>query len=391
MPSARFEPVVTLVALQFLLHALGWALGAWLLRDQRRALAPWAAFLGFVGLGFVLMAQRGDDRSWLAFNGAALCWAAGLLMLWRGVAHHVAGPDRRRLQALLMAGLVVAHGWIGPAASMAEARVVLSYGANLLIVVLMVSDLRRPMATAYGRRGFVAVMLPAAIVGASFAVPLVRQLLSPGQPLELHRFDDANLGVMLVFLISAAIFNFSFMALVIARLLSRLRELSDRDGLTGLYNRRAAEAGMQAQWKRWQRDRQPFALALVDLDHFKRINDQLGHPVGDEALAHAARVLQQAVRADDMVARFGGEEFIVLMPGANLAPAHALGERLCQRLRQQPLSAGDSVISITASVGVAEVVQPDADAIQVLRRADQALYRAKAAGRDRVEVAAATA
>lgn len=234
MSSTRLDPIVVLVALQYLLHALSWALGAWLLRGQRKALTPWAAFMACVGLGFLLMTQRGDERSWLAFNGAALCWAGGLLMLWRGVAHHVAGPDRWQAQGLLMAGLVAAHGWIGPGAAAAESRVVLTYGINLLIIVLMVSDLRGHVAATYGRRGFVAVMLPAAVVGAAFALPLGRQLANPGLALELHRFDEANLGVMLVFLVAAAIFNFSFMALVIARLLARLRELSDRDALTGL-------------------------------------------------------------------------------------------------------------------------------------------------------------
>ena len=127
-------------------------------------------------------------------------------------------------------------------------------------------------------------------------------------------------------------------------------------------------------------------LLMVDLDQFKRINDQYGHPVGDEVLQQVAAILTGGVRATDVVARIGGEEFIVLMPNTPLAGAVALAEKMRSALRSRPLEIQERLIPVTASMGVTGVAPHQMASIDALyAAADQALYAAKRMGRDRVE------
>lgn len=164
-----------------------------------------------------------------------------------------------------------------------------------------------------------------------------------------------------------------------------LHEQALNDPLTGLRNRRAAEDVARRELAQSARSGQPVALALIDLDHFKRINDEHGHPVGDRVLCAAAHHLQAALRAGDFVARWGGEEFLVLLPGTAEAEAMAVAERLRAAIAHSPSLLAAAGSQVTASFGVATWTAADGhfeDLAGLLQRADEALYAAKHAGRD---------
>ena len=161
----------------------------------------------------------------------------------------------------------------------------------------------------------------------------------------------------------------------------RIEELSRRDALTGLTNRRWLDEVLRLEVERAHRYGAPLAVIMVDLDHFKQVNDSFGHAVGDQVLKSAARTLQEAVRLTDVVGRYGGEEFLVLLPNTELGQATALAERMRAGLRLMPV--GFRPDPVTGSFGVTQWAAGDTVA-GLVDRADEALYEAKGAGRDRV-------
>ncbi len=172
---------------------------------------------------------------------------------------------------------------------------------------------------------------------------------------------------------------------------AELREMATTDFLTGLANRRHFIARMTDELARLQRLDNPYtAVLMLDLDHFKRINDTHGHATGDAILKHFAALIRDALRKIDTVGRVGGEEFAIILPGANLDEAKVFAERLRQKVETTPLTLDDTAISITVSIGITAMKATDAGADTVLIRADEALYRAKENGRNRVEVATET-
>ena len=126
---------------------------------------------------------------------------------------------------------------------------------------------------------------------------------------------------------------------------------------------------------------------MVDLDHFKQVNDTYGHAMGDAVLKHIAQLMRNAFRKIDMAARVGGEEFAVILPGSDLAAAQTSAERLRELVAKTPLVQDGKTISVTVSIGAATMVPSDSEADQTLIRADEALYRAKENGRNQVEMA----
>ncbi|MFK7887425.1 MAG: DUF484 family protein [Gammaproteobacteria bacterium] len=167
------------------------------------------------------------------------------------------------------------------------------------------------------------------------------------------------------------------------------------DVLTGWHNRRYLNARLPEEVARARRLNSPLCVLMFDLDFFKKVNDEHGHLVGDAALRHVARRAQKQVRSSDVAARFGGEEFVIVLPDTELADGRVLGERICQSIREAPVPADtDKHINLTVSIGVAPLderdgAEADSAATRLLARADEALFAAKSAGRDRV-VARAT-
>jgi diguanylate cyclase (GGDEF)-like protein/PAS domain S-box-containing protein len=166
-----------------------------------------------------------------------------------------------------------------------------------------------------------------------------------------------------------------------------MRALATTDFLTGLVNRRCFIDRLEEELARFQRTiEQHIALLMLDLDFFKRVNDSYGHPTGDAMLKHFATLVVGELRRIDIAGRLGGEEFGIILPGADLASAKVFAERLCRTISASPLQREGRQLFFTVSIGVTVFRSGDSAADGVLARADQALYRAKELGRNRVEV-----
>jgi diguanylate cyclase (GGDEF)-like protein len=164
-------------------------------------------------------------------------------------------------------------------------------------------------------------------------------------------------------------------------------ELAITDGLTGLYVQRYYKERVRDEIFRALEHKLPLCLLMIDVDHFKRYNDNYGHLVGDKVLKVVAQVLKESVRTVDLVARYGGEEFSVLLLKTPWDGAQTVAERIRQRVADQDIVAGQQSTSVTVSIGISELNPSFMDAESFIDSADQALYQAKADGRNCVRLA----
>jgi diguanylate cyclase (GGDEF)-like protein/PAS domain S-box-containing protein len=172
------------------------------------------------------------------------------------------------------------------------------------------------------------------------------------------------------------------------RLREQLRLQAIRDPLTGLFNRRVMEESLQREVRRGIRKKRPLSLLMIDLDHFKQVNDRFGHHAGDAVLGSVGALLSRFFRSDDVVCRYGGEEFVVILPEATLGDGAKRAGQLLEAIRGLEVeSAGAPLPYVTASIGMAVLPEDAEDADALLKAADAALYRAKREGRDRVVLA----
>lgn len=193
--------------------------------------------------------------------------------------------------------------------------------------------------------------------------------------IAIENFDFVN---VLVPHVAAAIHN--------AELFQRLNQLAIRDGVTGLYNHRYFQERLQQNLDIARRYLRPFSLLMIDIDHFKAVNDTYGHPVGDQVLQVVAKRLATALRVTDLIARYGGEEFAIQLLETPNDKAFLVAHRLVHLLRESPvlLPKNAEPIEVTISVGVATFPQDGASVTEIIHFADRGLYQAKRAGRNRV-------
>ena len=166
---------------------------------------------------------------------------------------------------------------------------------------------------------------------------------------------------------------------------ARLEQLSVVDELTGLYNYRYLHSRLVEEYKRAERYHEPLACAMIDVDHFKRVNDTYGHDVGDVVLREVGARLKTGLREIDVVARYGGEEFMLVLPGTHSSGAIVVADRLWRAVSRPPIRVGTNELRVTVSIGVAFYPSRDVNAKdELVKAADRALYQAKSEGRDRV-------
>ncbi len=371
------------MAVQFSVHALGWAMAAALSRGWQAAEGQFAASWLLLALGLMLYVPAWESGSAprnlanVLLVGAAMLQHRGMVLHWGGTP-----PDGRYAAGLVAAGLAVllslalerGHG-------LRVATVCMGSGVMLLASVRLVWMHGRRWAPRFALvvtagYGLLALVLLGRAVQALLVEPAVKIALdAPGH---------GNLAMVTVVLFMGGLVNLVQIQLVLGRVLRRLRSQAQTDELTGAVNRRGLLERLEDLHQRAQRASgagHGYAVLMVDVDHFKAVNDRLGHAEGDRVLQHVARTLHDALRTGDVVARWGGEEFCVLLPRVSEAEAHSLAVRMAARI------AAGGEPRVTVSVGVAEAMAHSETAEEVIRRADAALYGAKQAGRNRVVAA----
>ncbi|MBI3367839.1 MAG: GGDEF domain-containing protein [Burkholderiales bacterium] len=380
MGELHISSLLWVVAYQMGLYALLWGLCSAQLRESRGAVAHWGLFMLLLALSLTLAGQRGEPREWITYNGTNLITVLAFATMRRGTEEFMNLPrhDLEQIATLLPALALIAA--VGPGEDRASLRIVSAYAAQALIVLRTMMTIRPALADEFGRFAMRCLVIPGALISVTMAALAIRQAVHWHQALEIQRETSANVGLMLIYLTGSAVFSFGFIALVTQRLTARLRDASMRDPLTNLYNRRAMTEALERLWALQRRGGTPLAVLLIDIDHFKRINDQHGHAAGDKALIRVARLLQAHLRTEDVAGRIGGEEFLLLLPNAQAEQARALAERLRKLTHADPMGT-------TVSIGIALARADDLAAQLLVQRADAALYKAKAAGRDRIEMA----
>ncbi len=202
----------------------------------------------------------------------------------------------------------------------------------------------------------------------------------------LHQLSQGYLGIWIVGITGLVAFN-----IIGSGLLRRIEYASTHDGLTGLLNRREIEGRLHAECMRAERYKHELSVLMLDVDHFKQVNDTHGHQLGDAALRAVAETIRKKIRRTDSVGRYGGEEFLVLSPETSPEKAGELGRRLNESMKAASIPLPDgSALSLTVSVGISSLTRKRKTPDHLLGSADEALYRAKKGGRDLVVVAGGT-
>lgn len=253
---------------------------------------------------------------------------------------------------------------------------------------LVILHLSRLHAVAGGRAHRV-LMIGAGISLFGLGIRVV--VILSGAPTEMH-YDVSNLKQTVSVAIGAAtiiMLSFGLVLLSRERIESELRQTALRDTLTGIPNRLAILEELADELERARRQRLPLSIAMLDLDHFKQINDNHGHLIGDAVLRHCADHLQQRLRRNDSIGRYGGEEFLLILPGTDASGALELVDQLRQSLTQHPAQGEGHAIALSFSAGVHGLTPAEHDDVtSMLLKADKALYAAKHAGRNTQMLAA---
>lgn len=204
--SSSFD--ATLVALQFLMYAFGWATGGRWVHEYRAVFWHWGGFLTSIGLGFGLMSLRDDSRSWIAFNGSALAWLIGLLLLWRDLALFVQARQRSGWQLALLLFALLAHLALGPGLESPASLTVATYTSTSAALLLLTLYCVMPAALReYGTRSVLLLALPAGLLLAARLVPLLLQALDMRNAQEIHLLGPRHRQVMIGLFVAAGMFN----------------------------------------------------------------------------------------------------------------------------------------------------------------------------------------
>jgi diguanylate cyclase (GGDEF)-like protein len=344
-----------------------------------------------IALGVALVVQRTDAPNFWYFQFSDWLVLGGLVVFRGGIQRMLrVGHAPWYWQALPLVAAVLATAWVEP--SLSSSFVLgLAFSAVAAWVAL---DATRwcfagMSAAGFSRRIAALISAPFIFVGVTMVLRLVQIGLDyqvPQMPSASAAGEASFATFLWVMLFLMLVINLTLAALLVIRLLLRIRKLAERDHLTGCWNRGSLEARLQVEYDRNRRSGEHLSCVFLDVDHFKKVNDGRGHQAGDAALLHTAKLLVEQLREMDTVGRYGGEEFVVLLPGTHLTGAREVAEKLRKALEANPVRFKDDTFSITASFGVASLTGNESQE-GFLQRADAAMYQAKQSGRNRVETA----
>jgi diguanylate cyclase (GGDEF)-like protein len=358
--------------------AFGWLMVAFLLPEARVPASCWSlygvleasAFRILVGGSAALASTRACAFSLLILSGSCATFGGDAFI--HGRARH------RGLWIGVTAG-ALAIQWLCARIPGAVAFGHPAYTTTLLLLlVLPLVLLGPPMLREFGRVGVLTLAPPVLMI--LVALTELVTLVSEPTPVAL---DQVTVWDLVVVLVSSGSFQLSWFALVIGRQVLHARHAMRTDGLTGLLQRSAFVAHLQRILAMAQQSGETATLAFIDVDRFKHINDAGGHAAGDRVLSSVAQAMSRQMRECDLIARWGGEEFLILMPATNAAEGLALMEQLRSALQEAIIPVPEQCPPLSLSIGVAESSAANESPDALIDRADRAMYAAKHEGGNR--------
>ncbi len=366
--------------------AVAWLMVALPMRIAPRASLHFAAANICLFVSILLTLQRTTEASYLYWPGSGLTGILAVLALRSGIRQLFKLPAPHLSNLVLLAIALTAYLQLppDPASRQVFAQLFSSFMCAGLVLVFV--DVFKAARKEFSRAVALAMAFPFGIIALGMGARLVTAIwLVPWKTTARHGelFDAPPALWGYTFLV--LVLNITLFSCVLSRMVLKIRNYSERDHLTGLFNRRAFEQRLTMEDARARRSGSAFSLVLLDIDHFKQINDQHGHAAGDQALRHVSQLLQQTLRPFDVLARLGGEEFVILLADTEMVVAAEIAERLRVLLEANPLPWQGKPVPVQASMGYVSNRFTDCD--RLLTLADKALYRAKAGGRNRCEAA----
>jgi diguanylate cyclase (GGDEF)-like protein len=352
---------------------------------------PALLYWGLAGLSFGLGHQLG--HLFLTFDVgvprvAALSIANGLItlthvLLLAGTRAYLGRPTWLVPLLVLAASLILVGALWTQMQEVLRTRVLVLSGFYLTLDALSALHLwraRSPGLTLFRRFAAGVLFFNAAFLAVRFAYAAGTRTLTGSFVQDPFQILFFVVSLVFIFVLTLGLSLVMFRGAEV-----ELQRLVHRDPLTGLFNRRSLFEHAAREAARCERYAAPLALVMVDIDHFKAVNDSHGHAAGDDVICEAAARIARTLRDTDAAFRLGGEEFLVLLPSSDIEAAIAVAERLRAEIAREPMDAVGRCV--TASLGVTELARGQEDWEAAMRRADAALYRAKAAGRNAVDVA----
>ncbi|MGB5804878.1 MAG: GGDEF domain-containing protein, partial [Vibrio anguillarum] len=336
--------------------AVAWGLIAKPLQIATRASMRFSLANLFVLLGIILNSQRSEASSYLFWFCSDMAILFGFILLrWGTEALFRLSPSVKS-DLILLAITASVMISVPPNFSSERTLAVAFSACAALIFTMLTRDNYQAIKRDTGNRVAIAMVMPLVAMVGIFTIRIFIALLSPEEsPMFIAMHTHEAIPVLWFYVFLTLLINIVMIGNAMTRLVSKIRMLAERDQLTGLWNRRAMHKFLNNIHQRWLRDNVPYSMILLDLDHFKEINDQYGHDAGDLALLTAARLFGSVLRENDALCRHGGEEFLVILPATDAPAARAVAEKLHQILKENSIIWQGITINIHASLGYATI------------------------------------
>ena len=380
----HFDPLATQLLI-FIGLLTGTASLAWGVLTYPLAIAPKASVRYalaniLVTIRLILSTYRDTSTSYLFWYGADLSVLSGFILLKWGTQQlfKLRNSIRKDCVLLLSIGFIMLLMMEPHPRSNVQLGILFSIATFIIFSQLAFEHFSHFKKT----NGSVIVLIPIISIAIIFLFRAVILFLSPQSEEQLASTTKAEAAPMLwTYVVLTLVINIIMFGNALTRLVDKIRSRAEKDYLTGLKNRRSILLLQERVHNSWLRDNLAYSLILFDLDNFKRINDEFGHAAGDAVLIHTANSLKKSIRVTDTFSRYGGEEFLLLLPATNEEEVLLIAKNLKETLSETSLNWHGEVIKVTASFGCATIEKNNSQQ-ELINRADIAMYKAKSEGRN---------
>ncbi|QYK01033.1 GGDEF domain-containing protein [Shewanella psychrotolerans] len=363
---------------------LAWGAMAYPLRIAPRASGYFSVANLFLLIGVILTSQRSSDPSYLYWPIANIMILMGFLLLRHGTQRLFRLKSSIKTDCVLLTVFTVLIALQEPGPQSNQIVGILFSSMAALSFLLLAKDNRIALAPSLNLTFILLLLSPIIVLAFIFTLRTLLLLFAPSLGSHMANLQSADAIPMLWFFVMMTLLvNVVMIGNALTRLVQKIRLQADKDYLTGLWNRRAMHQRLALLHQCWLRDGKTYSLILFDLDYFKEINDNYSHAAGDHVLIQTATELSKVIRAIDTFSRYGGEEFLIILPATDAQQVAIITDKLRSKLNSSPVIWQDNAIPITASFGTATVSQLDTPETMLIK-ADKAMYRAKHTGRNNI-------